>query len=424
MNTSISDSQVQNLITLLSQNPDNALLRITVIRKLVEGGAKSQALAFALDLPDNCVADRSDRVLLSELFQQAGLVELSEKLQLPADTQGQIVQEKAESQVPQQYHQESPDEGETNLRIVGGKDKNDQVLTERIDAVEKSVTTFDDVGGLDEVKKDVKRRIIAPFMQSGLIARFKKRIGGGILVYGPPGCGKTLLARATAGECGLPFQAISIPEILDPMSGISERRLSQLFINAREKAPAILFFDEIDALATKRSAATATHSAQLASHFLNELDGADNSNEGLLILAATNVPWLMDSAFLRPGRFDRLFFIPPPDRVARRRIFELELADCPVTTDINLDLLAKNTSGFSGADIRNVVERAADLAIDATLSAEEEVPISQKMLHETVKNVSSSVADWLTTAKNYATYSNESGRYDEILSFLQRQGVR
>lgn len=416
-----------SLLSLLEKNPGNSLLRLTIIRKLIEAGEKSKALSLALDLSDEACLEKSDHAMLEALFDEAGLVGHITKWQTNSEQtiapdKLEVSSEKTENTSLKELEQATGAESNTvsGLRVVGGTD-NTEIESVGLDQQKKTIT-FEDVGGLDDVKKDIKRKIIAPFMQKSLISRFKKRVGGGILLYGPPGCGKTLIARATAGECGVPFQAISIPDILDPMSGISEKKLSRLFENARNNTPGIIFFDEIDALAAKRSATTATHTAQLASHFLNELDGVDCSNEGLLILAATNVPWLMDSAFLRPGRFDRLFFTPPPDKIARERIFELELADCPLAGDIKPQLLAKYSSGFSGADIRNVVERAADLAIDETLEIGKEIPVSQAMLMETIKGAHSSVADWLTTAKNYATYSNESGRYNEILAFLQKQG--
>jgi SpoVK/Ycf46/Vps4 family AAA+-type ATPase len=174
--------------------------------------------------------------------------------------------------------------------------------------------TFADVGGLDAVKEQIRRRIITPFLKPSLFERFKRRAGGGILMYGPPGCGKTLLARATAGECGARFFNVAINDVLDMYIGESERKLHALFEQARSAAPAVLFFDEVEALGGKRQHAREATSAKLVSQFLTELDGFAQANQGVLILGATNVPWAVDPAFRRPGRFDRVLFVPPAGR--------------------------------------------------------------------------------------------------------------
>jgi SpoVK/Ycf46/Vps4 family AAA+-type ATPase len=407
----VAQDELEGLLAALKAEPANALLRLAIVRRMIAAGAKSRALELALDLAEDAVAEAGDRRLIAALFEEAGL-------QGRAAAWRETAPESQEAQGPPPS-QEAPIR---TLRVVGGRDASeDERVVELPDAPGRLIT-FAQVGGLAEVKKDIERRIIAPFTQKHLFAKFRKKSGGGVLLYGPPGCGKTLLARATAGECALPFQAVSIPEILDPYFGVSEQRLAALFDNARARAPAVVFFDEIDAFAAKRTAMMATHVAQLVSHFLNEMDGARGDNEGLLILAATNIPWSIDPAFLRPGRFDRLFFVPPPDRAAREAILDLELAERPRAHDVGLKAIAERTNGFSGADLAGIVERAADAAIDASMEKGEEIPIDQRMLLDAAGDVRSSVLDWLTTAKNYATYSNESGRYDDILAFLQKHG--
>lgn len=393
--------EFQPLLDALSADPSNTLLRLTLVRKLVSTGQKSRALDLALALKEGDVDGVDDRALISALLEEAGLPAAAWKGAAP----------------PVSAPEPPPAHG---LRIVGGREAEERVV--ELPQPPARPITFAQVGGLAEVKKDIARRIIAPFAQQKLFAKFGKRSGGGVLLYGPPGCGKTLLARATAGECNLPFQAISIPDILDPYFGVAEQRLAGVFDNARARAPAVLFFDEIDALAAKRTAMMASHVAQLVSHFLNEMDGVGANNSGLLVLAATNIPWAVDPAFLRPGRFDRLFFVPPPDKEAREAILELELGSRPRAADVNCTTIAERTSGFSGADLAGVVERAADAAIDASMAQNAEVPIDQRMLQEAASEVRSSVLDWLTTARNYATYSNESGRYNDILAFLQKHG--
>jgi len=137
------------------------------------------------------------------------------------------------------------------------------------------------------------------------------------------------------------------------------------------------------------------------------------------VLASTNTPWAIDSAFLRPGRFDRMFFVPPPDREARLGILELEMSDKPVS-NIDLAKIAANTSGFSGADLANLVDTATDEAIDASIDAGEDVPLNQKHFDLALSELNATTTEWLTTARNYARYANEGGRYNDVLDFIKQ----
>lgn len=283
-------------------------------------------------------------------------------------------------------------------------------------------TTFADVVGLGEVKQQIHRKIILPFVQPSLFARFRKRIGGGILMYGPPGCGKTLLARATAGECKAAFYSIAAADVLDMYIGESEQKIRALFDKARQQRPAVLFFDEFEALAGKREYSRGNAGNNMVSQFLTELDGFAQNNEGILVLASTNVPWAIDPAFLRPGRFDRMFFVPPPDREAREAILAHHLRDRPVTPGIDVAGIARSTSGHSGADIANLVEMAADEAIAETLESGSTQSISARHLQAALQAVRPTTTEWLTTARNYARYANDGGRYDDVLEFLKKHG--
>lgn len=306
------------------------------------------------------------------------------------------------------------------LRVIANDDTAQTEADRLVKPPEKPIT-FADVGGLAEIKAQIHKRIILPFQKPSLFERFKKRVGGGILLYGPPGCGKTMLARATAGEVNAQFINVAISDVLDMYIGESERKLTALFEKARQQTPTVLFFDELEALAGKRQYSREGTSSKLVSLFLSEMDGFAQNNKGVLILGATNVPWAVDPAFRRPGRFDRVLFVPPPDREARLSILELLLKDRP-NEGVNLGAIVDKTSGFTGADLANLVETAADAAIERSLESGTEAPIGGADLLRAFKEVKLTSLEWLTTARNYAKYANESGQYDEVLDFLKKHG--
>jgi len=310
--------------------------------------------------------------------------------------------------------------GGPRLKVVANDDTTQSEVS-RLLVPETERVTFADVGGLDQVKDQIKKRIILPFSKPSLFQRFKKRVGGGILLYGPPGCGKTLLARCTAGECNAAFFNVAISDVLDMYIGESERKLNALFEKARSSAPAVLFFDELEALAGKRQYTREATSSKLVSQFLSEMDGFTKNNQGVLILGATNVPWAIDPAFRRPGRFDRVLFVPPPDRAARAAILQ-RLLDKRPAEGCDAEAVAQKTVGFSGADLEHVIELASDAAIEESLAAGKEQPIRQAHLIAALGEARPTTTEWLTTARNYARYANEGGQYDEVLSFLREHG--
>jgi transitional endoplasmic reticulum ATPase len=277
---------------------------------------------------------------------------------------------------------------------------------------------FSDVGGMEPLKEEIRIKIIHPLNHAELYQAYGKSIGGGILLYGPPGCGKTYLARATAGEIHAGFLAVGINDVLEMWLGNSERNLHALFDQARQNTPCVLFFDEVDALAASRADLRASAGRQLINQFLAELDGIGARNEGVLILAATNAPWHLDPAFRRPGRFDRILFVPPPDLPARAAILRLLCRGKPVQ-NIDYEQVAKKTDQFSGADLKAVVDLAIEAKLRAAIKAGAPQPLSTKDLLTAAASIKPSTREWFATARNYALYSNQGGTYDDILKHLK-----
>jgi AAA+ superfamily predicted ATPase len=284
--------------------------------------------------------------------------------------------------------------------------------------IERPKATFGDVGGMDSVKEEIRMKIILPLAHPEMFEAYGKKVGGGILMFGPPGCGKTYLARATAGEVKAAFLSIGISDVLDMWIGSSEKNLHELFEQARRNKPCVLFFDEVDALGASRADMRHSGGRHLINQFLAELDGVEAANEGLLILAATNAPWHLDNAFRRPGRFDRIVFVPPPDQPARAAILRLMLTGKP-SDGVDFDQVAKKTADFSGADLKAVVDQAVEAKLREAMKSGSLQPLRTKDLLNAAGNVKPSTREWFATARNYALYSNQGGAYDEILKYLK-----
>lgn len=282
---------------------------------------------------------------------------------------------------------------------------------------------FTEVGGMGYVKEEIRQKIILPYKHRNIYESYGKKAGGGILLYGPPGCGKTHIARATAGEMNGNLIPVGIHEILEMWIGKSEKNLHEIFEIARRRTPCVLFFDEADALGSNRSDMKRNGSRYIINQFLAELDGLDAENEDMLILAATNAPWHLDEAFRRPGRFDRIIFVPPPDRDARAAIIEILLKDITNKEEISYQLLARKTKGFSGADLSSLIDLAKQAKITEAMNTGKSTPINQQDLTTAAKLVRPSTKEWLKKAKQYALFANEGGLYNEILEYLKTNPV-
>ena len=289
--------------------------------------------------------------------------------------------------------------------------------------IEKSTVTLADVGGMDDVKKRLEISFLGPLRNPKLRSLFGKSLRGGLLLYGPPGCGKTFLARAVAGEMGAAFISLSITDVLNMWIGNSERNLHNLFDSARGHAPCVLFLDEIDALGHKRSQLNSSSMRTLVNQLLTELDGVDGNNDGVFVLAATNAPWDIDSALRRPGRLDRTVLVLPPDKPARAAILEYHLRDRPVA-GVDLGRVAEATDRYSGADLAHVCETAAEFAMRDSIATGEIRMISQQDMLAAVREVRPSTDGWFATARNVAMFANESGEYDDLAAYLKKRKIR
>ncbi|NNL91951.1 MAG: AAA family ATPase, partial [Saprospiraceae bacterium] len=285
--------------------------------------------------------------------------------------------------------------------------------------MEKPNINFSDVGGLEDVKREIDLKIIKPLAHADLYAQYGKKVGGGILLYGPPGCGKTYLSKATAGQIDAKFINVGLNDILDMWLGSSEQKLHNFFSLARKNTPCVLFFDEIDALGAKRSDMRQSAGKTVINQFLSELDGVETSNEGILIIGATNCPWHLDPAFRRPGRFDRIIFVPPPDTKGKEEILKILLKNKP-TDQIDYLKVAKKTKDYSGADLEALIDIAIEKKLEKAIETGVPEPLRTADLLQAIDSHKPSTVDWFTTAKNYAMFANQSGLYDDILSYLNK----
>lgn len=292
------------------------------------------------------------------------------------------------------------------LRLVGEEE-----------AASPAGVTFDDVGGLEAVKERIAISFLAPIRNPALFRSYGKAIKGGMLLYGPPGCGKTHIARATAGEVGARFESIGLIDILDMYIGESEKRLHEIFENARRTSPTVLFLDELDAIGQKRSQLRHSAGRNVVNQLLVELDGLDSS-AGVYVIAATNHPWDVDPALKRPGRFDRTVLVTPPDASARVHILSRHMAERPHDR-VDFEVLAARTEGYSGADLVHLADTATERVIAEVLAGRPQRPVAMADFGAALQEVMPSTRQWMEMARNYATYANEGGAYDDLAAWLK-----
>lgn len=258
---------------------------------------------------------------------------------------------------------------------------------------EKPNITFDDVAGLDEVKEEIRLKMIYPFAHADLAQKFGIRAGGGVLLYGPPGTGKTLLARATAGELEATFFRVSAADVLSKWVGEAEQNVQKLFAAASSEPRAVVFIDEIESLVPARRDEGSSVMQRVVPQILQGMEGFDkNRSNPVLFLGATNVPWQLDPAVLRPGRFDEKIYIPLPDHPARVRLLELYLGKRPVADDVSFERLAAQLEGYSGADIKYLCDRSALIPFMQSVAGHPRDVITLDMIHQAIRDTPHSVS--------------------------------
>ena len=253
--------------------------------------------------------------------------------------------------------------------------------------------TFSDVAGLEEVKEQIRLKLLYPFSHPELAKQYGIQPGGGILLYGPPGTGKTLIARAVAGEIKAAFFTIKPSEIMSQWVGVAEQNIARLFSEAKNYPVSVIFIDELEALAPRRRTSISTVMQRVVPQLLAELDGFEKRETALLFIGATNEPWAIDSAVLRPGRLDRLIYVPPPDLPARQRILELNLRGISLAEDTSLQEIAVRADGFSGADMSALSHRTRERVFFEAIQQGNARLIAQADFQAVLDDMHSSIAD-------------------------------
>jgi SpoVK/Ycf46/Vps4 family AAA+-type ATPase len=403
----VSDELVKSLLAAVDASPDDLPLRLHLAALLASRGDRPEAIRHAARvLQTDPTNTEALAIIASSSSQQSSVA--SEPLP-PERTTSSEADLLAQMAVDL--------EGVLPPAFIEGDDQSHDIVD-----VEPADVRFADVGGMTEVKERLEAAFLAPLRNPELVKLYGKSLRGGLLLYGPPGCGKTFIARAVAGEMGARFIAVSLAEVLDAYVGANERNIHEIFEVARRSAPCVLFLDEVDALGQKRSNLRSSILRGTTSQLLAEMDGVDNANVGVYVLGATNHPWDIDVALRRPGRFDRTVLVLPPDADARKVILRYHLQDRPVA-NIDLGKLAKDTEGYSGADLAYICETAAERALlDSARSGTVRL-IEMSDLDAAVRDVRPSTGPWFDIARNVTQFSNSDGTYDDLLAYLRTKGL-
>jgi SpoVK/Ycf46/Vps4 family AAA+-type ATPase len=394
----MDDSLLASLRAAVDATPDDVPLRVHYAELLATGGDRPEAVRHAGAVlqrdPDNVRA----LALITGDVTSTGSAERP----LASDSQAAVLRDldaQLDGVLPPRFM--SDDGGSTSAFEV-----------------QTAGLRLADVAGMAEVKARLEASVLTPMRNPELMRLYRKSLSGGLLLYGPPGCGKTFIARALAGEMAAGFLPVSLADVLDMFIGQSEQNIRGLFETARCSAPCVIFLDEVDAIGQKRTQLRNSATRGTVNQLLSEMDGIAADNEGVFVLGATNHPWDVDVALRRPGRFDRMLLVAPPDEAARREVFRYHLHDRPIE-NVDVDRLARKTDGYSGADLAYICELAAESALVDSARSGVARMIGMHDLDAAAKQVRPSIGSWLEIARNVAQFSNQSGSYDQLVDYLK-----
>jgi SpoVK/Ycf46/Vps4 family AAA+-type ATPase len=286
--------------------------------------------------------------------------------------------------------------------------------------LQRPQTNFSDVGGLEELKEQLREKAVYALQNPDLAKKYGQKACGGILLYGPPGCGKTYIATATAGEGKINFISVKLHELKDKWYGNTEKNIHGTFERARQNAPSILFLDEIDAIGGKRDENMAEIDKSKVNQILTEMDEVDKSKDNIIVIAATNAPWDIDPALRRTGRFNEIIYVPSPDAKGREEIFKLYTKNIPTTKDISIEELAKKTEGYSASDIREICADAARIPWKEALKTGKQRDVNQKDFETATEKRKSTLTPWYQLAEQQIMASGEKEQYKELLETIQK----
>ncbi|WP_125262921.1 ATP-binding protein [Streptomyces alboflavus] len=418
---------IQSLRTAVAAAPDDVPLRLHLAALLLDAGHGDAAVAEAAVALQHAPGDAEARLLMARAMGVGGQatpdpeaspaprIHQTPPAQAPAPARPGFDWKAAQDQVGDVL---PPRFVEAPLTADGSGDAGD---ADAWDVERPGTVRLADVGGMQEVKERLEAAFLAPLRNPELRRVYGKSLRGGLLLYGPPGCGKTFIARAVAGELGAAFLSVSVNDVLDMWIGNSERNMHEIFRTARRQAPCVVFLDELDALGGKRSRSQSSGMRNTVNQLLTELDGVDaGANEGVFVLAATNVPWDVDIALRRPGRLDRTLLVLPPDGPAREAILRYHLRERPIE-NVDLGKLVKATDGLSGADLAHLCEAAAESALLDSARTGTVRLIGMKDLLAAARQVVPSTEPWFASARNVAMYANDGGMYDDLVAHLKKK---
>ena len=402
--------------------PDSAALRVHYATLLLEAGNTREALEQAAKVLES---EPTNAAALELMGKAAGasstppVVDAPEAEPTatgeaaPAEHPDGIDWDRLEGEIETDVAPPFLDKAEARLVANTNAEGLGEVTTEKL--------TLDDVGGMEQVKERIRVAFLEPMRNPDIAKAFGKSLRGGLLLYGPPGTGKTFIAKAVAGELGANFFSITLADVLGGIIGESEQNVHKIFDRARDLAPCVVFIDELDALGGKRSQyQNMGWMRNVVNQMLQEMDGVNSNNDGVFVLGATNHPWDVDTALMRPGRFDRTVLVLPPDVPARAAILKHHFSGRPIA-GIDLDEIVKKTEGFSGADLEHIVATSAEMAMTDSIAKGTVRPIDMNDVRKAMKEIKPSTTAWLQSARNVVSFANQDGRYDDLEEYLRQK---